>query len=98
MVEEMIKLREKLDDLKIEWVDKSFKSKFKMGGKVYIDRIHFDYNDKHYSVINGYGTYGGYGINSNKNEGLLEMMIDSNAPEGYLTADKVIEKLKGGLS
>ena len=98
MVEEMIKLREKLDDLKIKWVDKSDKFKLKGGGEFFIDRTHFDYNDKHYSAINGFGTYGGCNVLTGKNEGLLELMIDSNTPEGYLTADKVIEKLKEGLS
>lgn len=62
MVEEMIKLREKLDDLKIKWVDKSEKFKLKDGGEFFIDRTHFDCNNKHYSAINGFGTYGGEGI------------------------------------
>ena len=94
MVEEMIALRNKLDEKGIEWTDESQKFEFCLGGKLGIDRTHFNYKGKKISVINGYGTYGGLGILSDENEGLLELYDFESEPIGYLTADEVMKELE----
>ena len=45
------------------------------------------------SVINGYGTYGGYSSVRPTNAGLLEMRIGESEPIGSLTANEVIKYL-----
>lgn len=93
MPEEMNKLRKLLDDMGIEWQDMS--TTLIMDDLVKnlppIDlsmfRTHFSYNDVRISVICGYGSYGG-------KKGLLEMWDGNGEPEGYLTAEEVIERIK----
>ena len=55
-------------------------------------RTHFYIGGDHVSVINGYGSYGGFYFGDDKNQGLLEIMC-SWIPdvEGYLKADDVIK-------
>lgn len=61
-----------------------------------IDRTHFNINDIEISVINGYGTYGGYKPHRYSNKGLLEYMDNKKikTPIGYLTANDVFNLLK----
>lgn len=88
MPQEMIKLRQMLDDMGIKWEDVSSHYEVK---EITIDlsiyRTHFEHKGRHISVIIGHGTYGG-------NEGLLEMWDGNGEPEGYLTAEEVIERIK----
>lgn len=83
---EMEILRIFLTEEDIQWVDKSDEL---------ICRTHFDFQKKHYSVINGLGTYGGQMNGSKYNQGLLEVMIDSDEPIGYLTAEEVVKLMYG---
>lgn len=76
--EEMTKLRDYLNAKGIKWQDRSDDS---------ICRTWFYLKGMRHSVVNGYGTYGG-------ESGLLEMMISNHEPDGWLTADKIIEVLK----
>ena len=49
------------------------------------------------SVINGYGTYGGYSVFEHSNKGLLEVMsgiLNDGEPIGFLTADELIKILQ----
>ena len=99
MVQAMIDFRKELDSRCIEWVDKSDSA---ILGKLYdgtspfnIDRTHFDYNGNNVSVINGYGTYGGKPIDSKMNFGLLEVMVGSNEPVGWLTCEEAITLIFG---
>lgn len=91
--EEMQKLRNYLDEKKIEWRDDTEE----YSETVKIARTHFEYNDKFVSVINGFGTYGGwYGSNypamtEEQNLGLLEVMIDGEEPVGWLKAEDAIK-------
>lgn len=91
MVEEMTKLRKLLTEHGIEWHDSSTPPEY----TIQIDRTHFDYKGFNWSVINGFGTYGGIGIFRNKkNMGLLELMsnaINDGEPIGYLTAAQVMD-------
>ena len=48
------------------------------------------------SVINGFGTYGGWfganpGTTEKENMGLLEIMIEDNEPVGWLKAENIME-------
>lgn len=93
MCEEMIKLRQMLDDRGIKWKDVS-------GGYpqsiFYINRTHFTFDEIDYSVINGYGTYGGYGSFDHVNMGLLELMgegVNNGDPLGWLTAEEVLKEV-----
>ena len=90
MCEEMIKLREYLDAVKIKWRDDSEC----LGTEWYMHRTKFEINGNEFSVINGVGSYGGAMIGG-KNQGFLEMWINQKGePEGYLTADDVIKAIK----
>lgn len=106
MCEEMSKLREWLDTKDIKWNDASTIcdcatiEKMRILGidKQYADitiyRTHFSYKGHEVSVINGYGTYGGYELFTDKNYGCLKMRIDGNEPLGWLSAENVIKKLE----
>lgn len=110
MCDEMIKLRKKLDEIGVAWQDDSYSTPenvveelVRLGHErrycdVTIYRTHFIINDVRYSVINGYGTYGGYDPFLCKNDGLLEMMtetLNGGDPVGYMTADDVIKTIFG---
>jgi len=94
--DEMKKFRKILDDNNIAWQDKSvtyLSDELRREIVMYICRTHFEYKQKFWSVINGFGTYGGYfGLNNDcldgtDNVGLLEIMGDDD-PIGWLTADE----------
>lgn len=96
--EEMKKLRDALDKMGVEWVDAS--DEWKIGeydtciNFFYICWTHFNYNGKRYSVINGYGSFGGYDMFSDDNKNLLEIMLPNQEVVGYLTANEVMEILR----
>lgn len=94
MTPEMNKLRRMLDAEKIEWHDASDKD---VQDIYHIDRTHFDYRGYSWSVIHGYGSYGG--ISSwHDDEGLLEMMsngANDGDPIGWLNAEEVMEYVRG---
>lgn len=54
----MVNLRKILDEKGIIWHDKS--EDFKTNYIMWICRTHFEYNGFFYSVINGFGTHGGW--------------------------------------
>lgn len=82
--EEMLKLRDWLNENGIGWEDVSDE---------WISRTHFVVNDCFFSVVHGRGTYGGVSC-FGKDYGLLECMIGNHEPIGYLTAEDVIEMIK----
>ena len=95
--EEMQLLRNYLDVKKIPWHDDS--EEFETSKKdfeMWICRTKFIYKAHKVSVINGMGTYGGWGgANlSEVNLGLLEIMIDDNEPFGWLNAEECMELLE----
>lgn len=91
MPEEMIKLRNALDERKIAWVDKSDD----MGRSfpfldMMIYRTAYDYGGIKWSVISGFSTFGG-------DKGLLEVWISNSDPIGSLTAKDILTMMgKGG--
>lgn len=94
MTEEMRKLRQMLDEREIEYTDASNE------GFLPMTRTHFTYEGNFWSVIHGYGSYGGYS-QFNDDEGLLELMtnaVNGGDPVGHLTAEEVIEYMEGGLA
>ena len=82
--EEMKKFRDALDERGIQWTDGS------SGVICPICMTSFKIGRTRFSVINGYGTYGGYWERSPMNKGLLELRINSRDPTGYLTAEKAL--------
>lgn len=105
MCDEMVRLREELDKRGIPWEDKSsivpeeaIQVMISKGfERQYADttmyRTHFTVDDYHYSVIYGYGSYGGYDVFSNKSAELLECMtskINGGEPVGHMTAIDVL--------
>ena len=96
--DEMKKFRELLDQHEIEWVDDSEA----LDTERYICRTH-PKNHKRWSVINEFGTYGGY-LFDEKNEGLLEAMVDDkvigrlNAEKAYMLVEAIewIERANNG--
>lgn len=97
---EMIKLRNTLDKKGIQWDDKSviypeneiqfIMNRYNVSRETAdcsILRTHFKYKEHFISVIFGNGTYG-YKAN------LLECRIDEDEPEGYLTADEILERME----
>lgn len=91
MCNEMKLLRDFLDKKGIEWIDKSDNS----DDLIVVYRTRFEVNGEDISVIFGHGTIGGISVfNGNTNYGRLEMMINNNEPEGWLTAKDIIKQLK----
>lgn len=89
---EMLKLREYLDNKGIEWKDRSTID------SCTIYRTHYDYKDYKFSVVYGFGTYGGYSPCFDIDKKLLEVMsecINGGEQVGYLTADDVIKYMEG---
>ena len=100
MCDEMIKLRNALDEKGVQWEDKS---------TIYPDdeirdtmrklnvsrecadcsmfRTHFSYRGYFFSVIYGYGSYGYY-------DGKLECMVGGEEPEGSMTAEDVLRRME----
>lgn len=95
---ELENLKKILDDKKIEWFDMSEYNSID-DVDLSIERIHIFQKNIHFSIVNGFGTYGGYRTFDNKNLGLLELYgtgIDD--PIGFLTAEEAFEKMiKKGL-
>lgn len=91
--EEMKRFREYLDHNNIEWVNVTYSCEESEKYNLY--RTQFLHKNKKVSVINGYGSYGGFSLLSGKNEGLLEVMIEGSNPVGWLTCDEAIELIFG---
>lgn len=88
IVDEMKKLRKYLDDHNIHWREVSHDTP-----DWWICRTHFEYKGFNWSVVNGYGTYGGIVPGTEINHNKLELMVecvDDNEPIGWLTAEDVI--------
>lgn len=105
MCDEMKKLRKELDKRGIHWKDVSSimpecvidEMVSKGIDRVYADstifRTHFEYGGYKFSVIYGYGTYGGKSAFTGHDSGLLECMtekVNGGEPVGHLTAADVI--------
>lgn len=98
--EEMRKLRDWLDKNNIDWIDRSEdlsiykKDSLEPEYELWWVRTLFGINNDLISVINGHGTWGGYGITSKKNEGFLEVMgLWSGEVRGQLTCEEITEKI-----
>ena len=97
MCPEMLKLREQLDKLNIDWADASdpVSEHRILLNSHHIYRTHFDYKGDEYSVIYGFGTYGGWGRFPDVGDPqLLELMINDDIPTGWPTADDIIKIMK----
>ena len=96
--EEMQKLRQMLDEKNIPWHDASEVMSEDKEWPMWICRTHFEYKGLKISVVNGFGTYGGWfganpGTTEEENMGLLEIMIEDNEPVGWLKAEDIMEIL-----
>lgn len=94
--EEMKKLRQMLDEKNIPWHDASEIMSEDKDWPMWICRTHIEYNGHKISVVNGFGTYGGWfganpGTTEKENMGLLEVMIDDIEPVGWLKAEDIIK-------
>ena len=94
--EEMKKLRQMLDEKNIPWHDASEIMSEDKEWPMWICRTHFEYNGLKFSVVNGFGTYGGWyganpGMTEDENMGLLEIMIEDSDPVGWLKAEDIIK-------
>ena len=92
MTHEMKLFREMLDAENIEWHDASSQS-FELP----MDRTHFEHRGYQWSVIHGYGSYGGPSFLYD-GEGLLELMsnaVNKGAPIGWLTAKEAMQYVRG---
>ena len=105
MCKEMKRLRELLDQHNIAWedystiqseevIEKLMKNSSIKKREFYdttIYRTFFAFNNKTWSVINGFGTYGGVSPHEKINYGLLEVWDGEHDTEGWLTANEVLE-------
>jgi hypothetical protein len=91
---EMLKLRNMLDKMNIDWEDDSdHLTPNTIECRVY--RTKFYINSDTYSVIYGYGTYGGWNRFLEKGDPkLLELMINDEEPTGWHTAENIINIMK----
>lgn len=97
--DEMKKLRQMLDEKNIPWHDASDVMSESKDWPMWICRTHFEYEGVKISVVNGFGTYGGWyganpGMTEDKNMGLLEIMIEDNEPVGWLKAEDIMKILR----
>ena len=91
MTREMELFRKMLDDNGIEWHDASEMDAYP------ITRTHFNYRGYDWSVIHGYGSWGGYS-RLKRDDGLLELMsgaVNDGEPVGYLTAKEAFDYVIG---
>ena len=86
--DEMKKLREMLDKKGIKWMDYSDELIEEKG--YFMCRTRFLFNDKYWSVINGFGSYGGVDFETGINDGLLEVYSVGMETIGFLTAKEVM--------
>lgn len=108
MCNEMIVLRKYLDDMNILWKDTSkitteeeINHKLKDNPRMlkrYADTTiygtKFTHNNKHFSVVYGCFTYGGYNPHLNIDDKLLEVCYSGCSDSiGYLTAKDIINLL-----
>ena len=94
MCKEMEVFRKALNENGICWVDAS------ENGMLPITRTHFEYRGYKWSVIHGFGTYGGWN-SFDPDAGLLEVMsnaVDDGEPIGWLTAEEVMDLVLGQRS
>lgn len=92
MTHEMKLFREMLDAEHIKWRDASSQS-FELP----MDRTHFEHRGYFWSVIHGFGSYGGRS-SLYDDEGLLELMSDAvnkGEPIGFLTAEQAMQYVRG---
>jgi len=92
MTHEMKLFREMLDAEHIEWHDASSQS-FELP----MDRTHFEHRGYHWSVIHGFGSYGGPSFLYD-DKGLLELMsnaVNKGDPIGWLTAKEAMQYVRG---
>lgn len=92
MTHEMKLFREMLDAENIEWHDASSQSY-----ELPMDRTHFEHRGYFWSVIHGFGSYGGPSFIQD-DEGLLELMSDAvnkGEPIGWLTAKEAMQYVRG---
>lgn len=92
MTHEMKLFRKMLDAENIEWHDASSQS-FELP----IDRTHFKYRGYFWSVVHGFGSYGGPSYLYD-DKGLLELMSDAvneGEPIGFLTATQAMQYVRG---
>lgn len=82
--EELKKLKEYLKSKNIPYTTPN------TDGDYPINRVKFNIGINNFSVINGYGTYGGFDAVYKENQGLLEIMINDNNVIGCLTCESVI--------
>lgn len=89
---ELNKLKSYLDSHKIKYVIKSDPEMTHYR----IERIHFNINDYLWSVIHGYGTYGGFDPFTGDDKGLLELYTTQIQPDpfGMLTCTEIIELIE----
>lgn len=92
MVREFKKFIEELEKRGIEYTDRSDKNNLYK-----IDRIRFKYEGYEWSVINGYGTYGGFISFDANNQGLLEIwkIYSGEEPIGFLRCHEAVEIIFG---
>lgn len=94
--EEMKKLRQMLDEKNIPWHDASEVMSEDKDWPMWVCRTHFEYDGLKFSVINGFGTYGGWyganpGMTEKENMGLLELVIEGSDPVGWLKAENIMK-------
>lgn len=106
LCDEMIKLREMLDEKGISWTDRSTvvsdddlqRLKRIEIQECFIDtsiyRTVFHYNGVRCSVVNGYGTYGGYSPFKGTNAGKLELMFGDEVLCEAFTAEGIFEYIE----
>lgn len=93
MTHELEILKSMLDQEHIDWHDASDPPDL-----VQINRLHFKHRGEWWSVINGFGTYGGIDSLTEKNQGLLELLsyaVNGGEPVGWLTAEEVMKYVRG---
>ncbi len=96
---QMQQLRKLLDKKNIPWEDHSEDMTKDKDWPMWFCRTWFKYKGIKWSVINGFGTYGGWfganpGHSEKENMGLLELYDGNSDPKGWLTAEDVMKEIE----
>jgi hypothetical protein len=97
--EQMQLLRQLLDKKNIPWEDHSEDMTRDKDSPMWFCRTWFEYKGTKWSVVNGFGTYGGWfganpGASEKENMGLLELYDWISEPKGWLTANDVMKEIE----
>ena len=91
--EEMQKLRAGLNKRKIAWLDTSYHGERDVQTFYWICGTRFTICGNEWSVVHGYGSYGGFNKHFCDHKLLECQAWEMTEPDGFLTAERILKKI-----